>query len=203
MTVRRQPELPIFLPAWWRLSRSARRDTMIALVAVAALFLAVAVGCWWQLHAERSAQEALGGLKQDLAVVEKAAAEATRKMASGPLPWWTHLRAPVVGEKTLAETVATEALSLASKLELQTGRVSLSEVEHVTGAPYRSVTLRAELRGPYSDIKRWLSEVLARRPYSLALKSIDTRRAADGAVEPRVEATVELRLFERTVRTEP
>lgn len=176
---------------------------MFALAAVAALFSAGAVGYWWQLQAERSTQAALGEFRQQLAAAEKATVEVAGTAASKPLPWWTELRAPVVGEKALAEAVAAEALTSASKLSLQAVRVSLSEVDHLNGAPYRSATLRAELRGSYSDIKHWLSEVLARRPHSLALRSMDLRRAADGSSAPSVEASVELRLFERMANTKP
>lgn len=82
---------------------------------------------------------------------------------------------------------------------MQVLRLNLAPLPTVTGAAYRGTSVQAELRGAYPDVKRWLAKLLARRPDALALKSIDIRRAANSTAAG-VEASIELRLFERVVQ---
>jgi hypothetical protein len=92
--------------------------------------------------------------------------------------------------------LTADALESAPKVGVQVLRLNLAPLPTVAGAAYRGTSVQAELRGAYPDVKRWLADVLARRPDALALKSVDLRRASTGTA-PGVEASVELRLFER------
>lgn len=184
-------------PAWWRLEARDRRWALGAAGIVVALLLAGSLAWWWQSAALRDAQTALTDAQREQAAAQQRAANVARAAASAPAPWWTLLPAAPVGERSPAERLSADALMLAPKLGVQLQRMSFSPLPAVDGAPYRGTAVQAELRGSYADVKRWLGELLARRPHSLAVKSADLRRAAEGATSVgAVEASIDLRLFE-------
>jgi hypothetical protein len=108
------------------------------------------------------------------------------------------------GERSPAEQLSADALAFGPQLGVQVQRLTFGSPTHAEGAPYRSTAVQAEVRGSYADIKRWIAELLARRPHSLALKTLDLRRGADANAAPAagtqpgsIEASIEWRLFER------
>jgi hypothetical protein len=188
-------------PAWWRLTFSARRFVYASVtLGVAILF---AAGFLWRWQAGELATATLGvatAHEETARAQQRAAAAAAGPVASVHLSWWEQLPAGN-GDTTRStvEQLSTDALALAPKLGIEVLRVTLAPQPQVSGAPYRSIAMQVELRGPYAEVKRWLGELLARRPQSLVLKSIDLRRTAEGAAQPGVDASVELRLYERAM----
>jgi type II secretory pathway pseudopilin PulG len=151
----------------------------------------------WQSARLRAAQQRLEAANaQSLALQREAAAS-----APAPSPWWSRL--PIQGARrdgrSTAEQLQADVMASATALSVQVLRVGLQPPSPARpdGPPFVATSVQVELRGSYADIKRWLAELLARRPGALAVKSIDMRRGADVAASS-LEASVELRLFERT-----
>jgi len=185
-------------PPWWRLLAEDRRWIAGAALACGSILLAAGAAWWWQSTALAAARQSLAEAQREQAAAQQRIADAARAAASAPAPWWTLLPASPGSERSPADQLSADALMLAPKLGVQLQRMSFSPLPTTDGAPYRSTTVQAELRGPYPDVKRWLGELLARRPHSLAVKSVDLRRGAEGAVPSgTVEASVGLRLFEQ------
>jgi hypothetical protein len=187
-------------PAWWW--QVELRDRRWVMVAAALLGLMVLVGAFawqWQAAAVAAATEAIAAAEQ--AQVQERAAQAAMVRGAEPLPWWAKLPAAAGWqERGAAEHLSAEALASAARLGVQVLRLSTSPQPPEGAAPYRRSVVQVEVKGGYADVKRWLSELLARRPHALALRSLDVRRGAvvDGGGAPSgIEATVELRLFER------
>jgi len=196
---RREPHTVAIWPAWWCLPAEDRRWIAGAALASGLILLAAGAAWWWQSTALAAARQSLAEAQREQAAAQQRVAHAARSAASAPVPWWTLLPSPLGGERSPAEQLSADALMLAPKLGLQLQRLSFSPLPATDGAPYRSTSVQAELRGPYPDVKRWLGELLARRPHSLAVKSVDLRRGAEGAAQSgsgAVEASIELRLFE-------
>jgi hypothetical protein len=183
--------------SWWRLAPGARRATLFGLLAAAALTTAAALAWHWQSSALAAAEGAAVAAQDDQrASQQRAAADAASALLVLP-PWWSRLPAVPSSDRTPVEQLSADALALAPKLGVEVLRVTFAPLPQASGAPYRSTAMQVELRGPYADVKRWLGELLARRPHSLALKSLDVHRTAEGAAQPGVEASAELRLYER------
>jgi len=115
-----------------------------------------------------------------------------------PAPWWTHLsRTTADGEPVHAHELLTgHAVSVAAEREVHLSKLSFRAQAAAAGSPYRSSLMQAEIRGRYSQVKGWLRDMLARRPYMLALGSLDIRRGPV-AESGMVVATMEFRVFER------
>jgi len=185
-------------PAWWRLPVEDRRWIAGAALASGLILLAGGAAWWWQSTARVAARQSLAEAQREQAAAQQRIADAARAAAAASAPWWTLLPTSPAGERSPVEQLSADALMLAPKLGVQLQRLSFSPLPATDGAPYRSTTVQAELRGPYPDVKRWLGELLARRPHSVAVKSVDLRRAAeDAGPTGAVEASIELRLFER------
>lgn len=186
-------------PAWWRRT-AADRQWAWAFAMAAGLMALAGVAAWqWQalqLHAARQAYETT---RAEAAQAERMAAEAARAALLVPGPWWMRLPSADLHQRNAAEQLTADALESAPKIGVQLLRLNLAPLPPVVGTPYRGTSVQAELRGAYPDVKRWLGELLARRPDALALKSIDVRRASGGA-SPGAEASIELRLFERVAQ---
>lgn len=184
-------------PAWWRLAESDRRWVLGAAALGAAILLSAAAFLLWQgaAGAELRQEQDAYRSKQDR-MQQRAAAEA-RAAASAAAPWWSQIPADKVDQRSAAEQLSADALAIAPPLNVQVLRMSMAPMAMAEAAPYRGITVRVELRGTYPDVKRWLSELLARRPHSLGLRSLDLRRGAEGAAAQGIEASVELRLFEQ------
>lgn len=185
------------LSAWYRLAapdRAALRSAAFGL-AVGCLLCG---GLWgWQRVHLNDAWRLLLRAKAD-ATEENAKAHALMRAAS-PLPasWWGLLPSESAIAHSGPDSLTSVAMVAAKDLHIRIVRMSFSALPRTGGAPYSAVAVQVELRGAYSDLKRWLDEVLSRRPRALVLRSIDLRRAAENAAQPSVEASVELRLFER------
>jgi hypothetical protein len=163
----------------------------------AGLIALAGVAAWqWQALQLRAARQAYESTRADAAQAERKAAEAARAASLVPGPWWMRLPSADLHQRNAAEQLTADALESAPKVGVQVLRLNLAPLPPVVGTPYRSTSVQAELRGHYPDVKRWMADLLARRPDALALKSIDIRRSAGGA-SPAVEASIELRLFER------
>lgn len=187
-------------PAWWWQIES--RERRWVMVAVALLGLMVSVGAFaWQRQAAAmvAATEAIAAAEQ--AQVQERAAQAAMVRGAEPLPWWAKLPAAAGWqERGAAEHLSAEALASAARLGVQVLRLSTSPQPPEGAAPYQRSVVQVEVKGGYADVKRWLSELLAWRPRALALRSLDVRRGPvgeGGGVSSGIEATVELRLFER------
>lgn len=186
---------------WWQLETRERRWMMVA---AALLGLMVLVGAFaWQRQAAAmvAATEAIAAAGQ--AQAQERTAPAALIRGAEPLPWWSKLSAAAGWqERGAAERLSAEALASAARLGVQVLRLSTSPQPSEGAAPYRRYVVQVEVKGGYADVKRWLSELLARRPHALALRSLDVRRgtAVDGGgASSGIEATVELRLFERVL----
>jgi len=192
---------------WWRFV-DADRKWFVATAAVVAATLALGgFAHRWQSATTTDTARLLATTEQDQAEAARRETQQAAARAATPQPWWTKLSSPAATaehatDRTAAEQLSADALALAPKLNVQVLRLTFAPSAQVTGAPYRSTTVQVEVKGPYADIKRWLGELLARRPHTLAVKSTDLRRGTDAAaaggtaVDP-IEATIELRLFEQ------
>lgn len=183
-------------PSWWRLAADDRWWIGGAAFALGSIALASAAAWLWQTGALTETQQALIDARREQAAVQEHATATARAAAPVPPPWWTLLPPSPANERAPAEQLSADALALAPKLGVQVLRLSMSPLPPADGAPYRATAVQVELRGPYAEVKRWLAELLARRPRTLALRSIDLRRGAEGVGTPGIEASVELRLFE-------
>jgi hypothetical protein len=186
-------------PAWWRLTASDRQ-WLTAWVMVAGLVASIGILAWrWQVLPLSEARLARDSVQEEAARAEQGGAEATRMPQPAKGSWWTRLPLADHQQRHAAEQLTADALESAPKVGVQVLRLDLTPLPSVTGTPYRGTSVHAELRGAYPDVKRWLAELLARRPDALALKSIDIRRAANNTAAG-VEASIELRLFERVAQ---
>jgi len=190
-------------PSWWRLDLGARRWIAAGAIAGVALGTTALLVHQWQETASVGALQSLQSIQRQHVLTVQQAADAFGAAALAPPAWWTLLPAPSVAERSATEQLSIDALALAPKLGVEVGRLTFAPQPQADGAPYRSIAMQVELRGPYADVKRWLSELLARRPHSLALKSLDVRRAGEGATQSGVTASVELRLYERAASASP
>lgn len=185
---------------WYRL---ASVDRLCILAATVGLLLgsATAGAVWhWQGGQLQDARHSLDEAVTASAV-DKARVDAlSRSSVSLPKPWWGLLPTDASAGHGGRDSLTSDAMAAASELNVRILRMSLSPLSRAEGAPYLGVAVQVELRGAYPDIKRWLGEMLARRSQSLALTSMDLRRAAEGSAQPGVEASIELRLFERSSR---
>lgn len=207
-----KPRLPFLAqwPTWWRLTFSDRQW----LLAVAAIIIAtLGLGAnthHWQSTKTIDTARLLAAAQRDQAEAARRESQRAHARAVASQPWWTQLSSAAdLGEistaRTAPEQLSADALALAPKLNVQVLRLTFAPPAQVSGAPYRSTAVQVEVKGPYADIKRWLSELLARRPHTLAVKSTDWRRS--GGVDAgtaasntnTIEATIELRLFEQSV----
>jgi hypothetical protein len=190
-------------PWWWRLSATDRRWVAGAAACLALLCSAAAACAWWQSRATAEAQLQLTQAQHEQALAAQRAAQDERARAEAKAPWWTRVPSAATAQRSAAEQLSADALALAPKLGVQVQRLTFGAPSHTEGAPYRSTSVQAEVRGSYADIKRWIAELLARRPNALALKSVDLRRGPGDATELTVaqagsiEASIEWRLFER------
>lgn len=185
------------------LTSSARRFVLASAVVAAAL-AAVTVCAWrWQLVATAEVRQSLTAVQETQALAQQRARAAASAAAMSPVPWWEQLPSAIDADRNPIEQLSADALGVATKLGVEVGRLTFAPQPRANGAPYRSTAMQVELRGPYADVKRWLGELLARRPHSLALKSLDVRRAGEGAAQSGVTASVELRLYERAASTSP
>ena len=189
------------MPAWWQ--RQVAADRLCILITSVGLLLgsAIAGAAWyWQDGQLRDARHSLNEAVTGSAL-ERAKADAlAQSSASTPKPWWALLPPDAAAGQSSRDSLTSDAMVSASELNVRILRMSLSQPPRAEEAPYLGVAVQVELRGAYPDIKRWLGELLARRSQSLALKSMDLRRAAEGTAQPGVEASIELRLFERSAR---
>lgn len=206
-----KPRLPFLArwPAWWRLSMS---DRQWLLAAVAIIVAMLGFGTWvhhWQSATTTDTAHLLSAAQRDQTEGARRESQEARERATAPRPWWAELsssadRGEVSSARSAPEQLSADALALAPRLNVQVQRLTFAPPAQLSGAPYRSTVVQAEVKGPYADIKRWLSELLARRPHTLAVKSTDWRRtggAEAGAATAdanMIEATVELRLFEQS-----
>lgn len=183
---------------WHRLAAVDRRWALTVTVGLLVGLASAGAVSYWQdaqlRNTRRSLDEAFTA-----SALEKSKADAlARSSASRPEPWWTLL--PTDGSVAHGgrDSLTSDAMASGSQLNVRISRMSMSPLPSADGAPYQGVAIQIELRGTYPDIKRWLGELLARRSHSLALKSMDMRRTAEGAAQLGVEASIELRLFERS-----
>jgi hypothetical protein len=190
-------------PWWWRLTAADRRWVTVAAASLGFLLALTAMATWWQLHAYRHVTQQLADARRAQALMAQEADANAKARAQIKPPWWTLVPASPTGERSAAEQLSADALALGPKLGVQVQRLTFGSPAHAEGARYRSTAVQAEVRGSYADIKRWIAELLARRPRSLALKTLDLRRALDaGAVSAStqsgsIDASIEWRLFER------
>ena len=189
---------------WWLLTAADRRWIAGAAIGIALLGASVGLLAWWQERAIGQARRELVEAQREQALAAQQAADSAKARAEVRAPWWTLLPAAAAGERSAAEQLSADALALGPELGVQVQRLTFGSPAHAEGAPYRSTAVQAEVRGSYADIKRWIAELLARRPHSLALKTLDLRRGADANVAPvagaqpgSIEASIEWRLFER------
>lgn len=194
-------------PVWWRLQAGDRR--WLAGTAGAVALLGVVAGLAWHRQSSElaSAAQALAAAEREQAMAQDRSAQSALARAAQPLPWWAQLPAAAVrrGGATAAQQLSADALALAPQLGVRVLRLTMAPVPSEAGAPYRSSAVQVELTGPYAEVKRWLAELLARRPHALVLRSLDMRKAAaaEGGVGQGIEATIELRLFERVSAQAP
>jgi hypothetical protein len=188
------------LPAWWWLVESHQRRWLIFTSALMGLSV-LAGGIVWQRQAASTAMLTKAISAAERAVVQERIAQAAIVRVGEPLPWWAMLPAAAGWqERGAAEHLSAEALASAARLGVQVLRLSTSPQPPEGAAPYRRSVVQVEVKGGYADVKRWLSELLARRPHAMALRSLDVRRGTvvdGGGVPAGIDATVELRLFER------
>jgi hypothetical protein len=187
-------------PAWWWQLELHERRWVTGAAALVGLIVVMGVFAWQRQAAVMvAATQAITAAQQ--ALVQERAAQAAMVRGAEPLPWWANLPAPVgLQERGAAEHLSAEALASAARLGVQVLRLSTSPQPPEGAAPYRRSVVQVEVKGGYADVKRWLSELLARRPHALALRSLDVRRGPvgeGGGLSSGIEATVELRLFER------
>ena len=190
-------------PGWWRLAVSGRRWIVVGAITVTVVWLIALLVHQWQEAASVVVQQSLQSQQRQHELMTQQAAAASSAAALAPSAWWTLLPALSVAERSTTEQLSIDALALAPKLGVEVGRLTFAPQPQANGAPYRSTAMQVELRGPYADVKRWLGELLARRPHSLALKSLDVRRVGEGAAQSGVTASAELRLYERVASTSP
>ena len=196
-------------PAWWRLVDVDRRWLQASAATIATMLALGALAHHWQSTQTADAAAQLAAAQHDQTEAAQRESQQAAARAGQPQPWWTKLSssaatAEPTTPRSAPEQLSADTLALALKLNVQVLRLQFTPPAQVTGAPYRSTTVQAEVKGPYGDIKRWLSELLARRPHTLAVKSTDLRRgtgtdaatAAATGTDP-IEATIELRLFEQ------
>ena len=194
-------------PTWWRLVDVDRRWLLASAGVIATMLALGGFAHHWQSTQTTDTAAQLAAAQRNQTEATQRAAQQAAARAGQPQPWWTKLSSSAATAeptpRTAPEQLSADALALAPKLNVQVLRLTFTPPAQVTGAPYRSTTVQAEVKGPYADIKRWLSELLARRPHTLAVKSTDLRRgtgpdaaAAAGAATDPIEATIELRLFE-------
>jgi hypothetical protein len=189
-------------PAWWRLNAGDRRWALVAGAVTSLFVLAGGFACQRQTVSMVLATQALAEAQQGQAQAQQRLAQAAAIRRAEPLAWWAQLPSATPGlpERSSADQFSADALALAPKLGVQVLRLSISQQPAEDAALYRRTAVQVELKGAYGGVKRWLSELLARRPHALALRSLDVRRGSvvdGGGVPAGIEATVELRLFER------
>ena len=184
-------------PSFWRLAAADRRMLLRSLGTGVLCLVAAALLFNWQDARLRAAQQKQDSVSSARIVLAREASAST----PAPAPWWNllHLHGARRDGRSTAEQLQADALSVSKELNILVLRVGLQPPapSQTDGPPFAATSLQVELRGSYADIKTWLAELLSRRPGALAIKSIDLRRAADPSVST-LEASIELRLFERT-----
>jgi hypothetical protein len=191
-------------PLWWRLAAADRRWIAGAAVSTVLVLASAGMLAWWQDRAIVQARLELSAAEHEQALAAQQAEASAKARSEAKAPWWTLLPAAPAGERSAAEQLSADVLALGPQLGVQVQRLTFGAPTHAEGAPYRSTAVQAEVRGSYADIKRWIAELLARRPHSLALKTLDLRRGSDAnaavaanAQPGSIEASIEWRLFER------
>jgi hypothetical protein len=197
-------------PTWWRMTVADRHWLLAAAATISATLGLGAYAHYWQSTATSDIAHLLAAARDRSDAARRESQQAHARAAASQ-PWWAQLSSTAAdaGNRPTARTdpeqLSADALALAPKLNVQVQRLTFAPPLQVSGAPYRSTAVQVEVQGPYADIKRWLSELVARRPHTLAVKSTDWRRgggANAGAVATDtnfVDATIELRLFEQSV----
>ncbi|MBN8486841.1 MAG: hypothetical protein J0M20_03765 [Burkholderiales bacterium] len=167
------------------------------------LLTTTAAATWWQAHASRHLAQQLRRAQSEQAAAAQRAALQVVPPAHHPAPWWATLPTTVADQRSAAEQFSADAITLGPAWGVQVLQLSFASPTQADAAPYRKTTVQTQLRGTYVDIKRWLAEMLARRPRTLALESLDLRRVVEANMASNevpaglIDVAVEWSLFER------